>query len=284
MRFVFFGTPEFAAVILNKLVAAGFAPAAVVCNPDRAVGRKKVITKPPTKALAEKHTILVFQPEDLDANLKSQISNLKPDFFIIAAYAKIIPKEILDIPRLGTIGVHPSLLPKYRGASPIQSAILNGEAETGVTLYLMDEKMDNGPIIVKSKIKDQISKITYEELLHQLAELGGDLLVETFPKFLAGEITPEPQDRSQATFTKKFTTDDGFVDPEDLKSAETGENPESVKIIDRKIRALNPEPGVWTLRQAQGKRVKLLEARLESGKLVLTKIQVEGEKPKIPKV
>lgn len=278
MKYVFFGTPEFATSILGKLITEGFMPSAVVCNPDRPVGRKKIVTKPPTKILAEKYAILVFQPEDM-IDLKAEnykLKALKPDFFVVAAYAKIIPKEVLGIPRLGTIGVHPSLLPKYRGASPIQSAILNGEAETGVTLYLMDEKMDNGPILGLRTLDLGLSE-TYETLLKKLAELGGDLLVETLPKFLAGEIVPEPQDRSQATFTKKFTAEDGFVNPEDLESAENGKNPENAKTIERKIRALNPEPGVWTLRN--GKRLKLLEAWIENGKLILTKIQIEGKKP-----
>ncbi len=275
MNYIFFGTPEFAAIILEKLIAAGFPPAAVVCNPDRPVGRKKVIAKPPTKILAEKYNIPVLQPEDI-IDLKA----LKSDVFIVAAYAKIIPKEILDIPRLSAIGVHPSLLPKYRGASPIRGAILGGETETGVTLYLMDEKVDNGPIVAASHLPLATGE-TYETLLKKLAELGGNLLAEALPKFLAGEITPQPQDRSQATFTKKFTTEDGFINHRDLELAERGENPEQAAAIERKIRALNPEPGVWTMRN--GKRVKLLETQIQDGKLLLTKIQIEGKKPKVLK-
>jgi methionyl-tRNA formyltransferase len=277
MQFVFFGTPEFAAIILEKLIAVGFVPAAVVCNPDKPVGRKQIITPPPTKILARTFGIPTLQPDELDSNFIAQISGLRPDFFVIAAYAKIISKEILDIPRLGAIGVHPSLLPKYRGSTPIQSVILSGEKETGVTLYFLDEKMDHGPILESRKWKIE-NRSTYEVLLKELAELAGNLLVEILPKFAAEEIKPEPQNEAKATSTKKFKGEDAFVDENDSKEAESGKNPQKADLIDRKIRALNPEPGVWTTQE--GKRVKLLEAEINENELVLKKIQVEGEKPR----
>lgn len=277
MKFVFFGTPEFAAVVLGKLVSAGFIPEAVVCNPDRPVGRKKIITPPAVKQLIAngKLPIEILQPENINT-ISDKLSDIRPDVFIVAAYAKILPKEIIGIPKLGTIGVHPSLLPKYRGASPIQSAILSGEKETGVTLYLLDEKMDNGPILANSKWL--IANGTdYETLEKKLAEMGGDLLAETLPKFTAGEITPKPQNDSEATFTKKFSTQDGFVDEKELEKALSGGNPETAGAIYRKILALTPEPGVWTLKD--GKRVKLLKAELKDDKLVLKVVQTEGQKP-----
>ncbi|MBI2594734.1 MAG: methionyl-tRNA formyltransferase, partial [Candidatus Colwellbacteria bacterium] len=135
-RYVFFGTPRFAAIILEKLINTGIPPVALVCNPDKPVGRKQVITPPPTKTCILKqesrikNKIQIFQPEELGM-IRDSLFTLQPDVFIVAAYAKILPKKILEIPRLGTIGVHPSLLPKYRGPSPIQSAILAGEEETG---------------------------------------------------------------------------------------------------------------------------------------------------------
>ncbi len=274
MNYVFFGSPDFAAVILEKLISAGFVPAAVVCNPDRPVGRKKVLTAPPVKQLITngKWQIEIFQPEAL-SSLISRLSSLKPDFFVVAAYSKIIPKEILAIPRLGTIGVHPSLLPKYRGATPIQSAILNGDAETGVTLYLTDEKVDHGPILENRKWK--IGNSTYEQLHDALAKLAGELLVETLPKFLKGKIKPAEQNHAEATFTKKFTTEDAYVKPEDLEKAKK-EGGEIAIQIDRKIRALNPEPGTWSV--DKGKRIKLLEAEIIDGKLRIKKIQKEGGK------
>ncbi len=282
-KYVFFGTPEFAKIILRKLVDAGMLPTALVCNPDRPVGRKKIVTPPPTKLLAQKYGIKVWQPEKLNGlkigNWKLEIG--EADFAIVAAYAKIIPKEIINIFPRGMIGVHPSLLPKYRGSTPIQAAILNGEEETGVTLYLLDEKADHGPIV--SSVKRQVSSNdTYEILLKKLAELGGDLLAETIPKFLAGEITPKPQNDTEATYTKKFATDDAFVGENELNEATTSGNLEKALAIDRKIRALNPEPGVFTLSQSKGgpKRVKLLEAEIQNGKLILKKIQEEGGRPR----
>ena len=270
-RYIFFGTPRFAAIVLEKLLDAGFVPAAVICNPDRPVGRKKIITAPPIKELIAKRKAQseVLQPENLSA-IRDLLFALRPTFAIVAAYANIIPKEILAIPRLGTIGVHPSLLPKYRGASPIQSAILAGEEETGVTLYLMDEKMDHGNII--SNVKAQISnEDTYETLEKKLAELGGELLAKTISDFVAGKITAQPQDHTKATFTKKFTTADGEVN---LKT----DDPERVY---RKIRALNPEPGVYTFTYPGhvGKRVKLLCAEYRDGTLRIVEIQPEGKIP-----
>ena len=290
MNYIFFGTPEFAVIILEKLINAGFIPEAVVCNPDKPVGRKKNITPPPVKVLAEKYKINILQPEIL-ANYKLQITNYKPDFFIVAAYSKILPKEILKISRFGTIGVHPSLLPKYRGASPIQTTILNGEKETGVTLYLMDKEIDSGPILATSHLPLSNSD-NYELMIKKLAESGADLLVEFLRKIepisnqqLVISNLAIPQDESQATYTKKFKTEDAFIESQDLEKAQNGSAGSSqvAAEIDRKIRALNPEPGTFTLSLSKGglsKRMKILEAILTAdGKLKLKKIQYEGKKP-----
>ncbi len=312
-KYIFFGTPDFAAVILEKLIKAGFPPAAVVCNPDKPVGRKKVITPPPVKARIMNYEsgirerIKILQPEKLDKEFHNSLFQIHDsfDFFIIAAYAKIIPKEILEMPRLGTIGVHPSLLPKYRGSSPIQSIILDGESETGVSLFLADEKVDHGPIFAQRTLNYELGIRNYEELSQKLAELGADLLVETLPKFLNGEITPLPQDETQATYTKKFITKDGYVEPKDLERAQKDGGQIAME-IERKTRALNPEPGVWTnlssdelsslirangriVKQSkiaeqkkQGKRMKILEAELTpENKLKLKKIQFEGKTPRM---
>jgi len=283
-KFVFFGTPEFAAIVLEKIIAAGFIPSAVLCNPDRPVGRKKIITPPPTKVLAEKNNIKVYQPEKLEISPPAGGLDLeigKIDFAVVAAYSKIIPKKILEIPRLGTIGVHPSLLPKYRGASPIQSAILAGEKETGVTLFLTDEKVDHGPILAKRELT-MTNDDDYDNLQKRLADLAADLLIETLPKFLTGEIKPRTQNESEATYTKKFRAEDGFVDLEILRQAQDGTSPGQPEIILRKIRALNPEPGVWTIipPTGGGKRTKILEAEIANGKLRIKKIQIEGGKQK----
>ncbi|MBZ1348806.1 MAG: methionyl-tRNA formyltransferase [Candidatus Liptonbacteria bacterium] len=295
LKYIFFGTPEFAAVILEELIKAGFIPSAIICNPDKPVGRKKIITPPLTKILAEKYDIDILQPEIL-INHKLDIINYKPDFFVVAAYSKILPKEILDIPKLGAIGVHPSLLPKHRGSSPIQAAILNGDEQTGLTLYLMDEKMDHGPILIKQKLEFSINKNNFKFLIlsQKLAKLGADLLIKILPDFVLGKITPLPQDESQATYTKKFFIQDAYIEPTDLEKAQGSTNSlqEIQRLaveIDRKIRALNPEPGIWTHTYKNTKlyeitktekRIKILEAILTlDGKLKLKKIQIEGKKP-----
>jgi methionyl-tRNA formyltransferase len=287
MKYLFFGTPNFAAIILEKLIEAGFIPQAIVCNPDKAAGRKRIITSPPVKLLIIErvtHNVPVLQSEKLDKDFMLHVSSFKPDLFIVAAYSQIIPKEILEIPRLGVIGVHPSLLPKYRGASPIQSAILNGDKETGVSLYLMDEKIDHGPILAQQEL--EIHNTDYLLLSTKLAELGAELLI----KYIKDKITPLPrnvqqdalqglpQDESQATYTKKFKTEDAYIEPADLEKAEQ-EGGKIALEIDRKIRALNPEPGTWTMKNS--KRMKILEAKLIDGKLKITKIQFEGKKPQI---
>ncbi len=272
-KYTFLGTPEFAAIILEKLIEANLKPEAVVCNPDKPVGRKQIITPPAVKVLAQKHGLAIYQPKD-KSELLEILKKLQPDLAVVAAYGMIFPKEILEIPKYGLINVHPSLLPKYRGPTPIQTAILNGDEKTGASLFLIDEKMDHGPILAQREL--ELLNTNYLLLSTRLAELGADLLIETLPKYINGEITPLPQDESQATYTKKFSTQDAYVDLEKDNQIE----------IERKIRALNPEPGAWTIWQggkpfdaAQGKRTKLLEAQITDGKIKLTKIQVEGKKP-----
>jgi len=277
MRFIFFGTPSFSARTLEALIEHSLTPIAVVCNPDRPIGRKKVLTPPPVKTIAQRYpNIEILQPEKLDEDFVRKLTSLNADFFLVFAYNQIFRKNILAIPRLGTIGVHPSFLPKYRGASPFQTAILNGDSETGVTLYLLDEGIDSGPIIARSapvKISDEDN---FNSLAEKLADASTEILIKMIPDLVAGRITPEPQDKSKASYTKKFTTEDGFIKEEDLKNAESYTR--EAKEILRKINAFNPEPGAWTMKD--GKRMKLLKAKIENQKLVLTKIQIEGEKPR----
>ena len=182
IKFVFFGTPEFATIILEKLVKSGFEPQAVFRD-----------------------------PKELISDLIEKLEKLKPDLAIIAAYGKILPKEILEIPQHGFINVHPSLLPKYRGASPIQNAILNGDKETGVTIMKIDEEMDHGDII--SNLKFKISNFdTYESLSHKLAETGAELLIKVVPDYISGKIKPISQDHAKAIYTKIIKKEDGKID------------------------------------------------------------------------
>ncbi len=286
MRYVFFGTTDFSAAILERLLRAGLSPALVVTNPDRPIGRRQELTPPPVKVLAQKSGLEIFQPEKLDAGAAERIGGTAADVAILAAYGKILPESILFLPRLGTIGVHVSLLPKYRGAAPMQNAILNGERISGVSLYLMDAQVDHGPILAQVEIP--LARPTFLELQSQSSELAADLLIRILPQFMSGELQPRTQDESQATFTRKFSSEDGFVAEEEL-SAALGRDSALAEKIDRKIRALNPEPGVWTYGRAlqtavpdiaADKRVKLLAGELREGKLVLRQIQVEGKSPR----
>ncbi len=271
MKFVFFGSFRVSADILEGMIKGGLKPALVVCSPDRPAGRKKILTPPAVKQMLEKNgwSIEIAQPEK-PTEITEQLKALNADVFVVMGYPHIIPQSIIEIPRLGTIGVHPSLLPKYRGSSPMQSALLNGETETGVTLYVIDQKVDHGPVITQRT--HQIAHgVTNEMLEKDLAKVAAEMLVETLPKFVAGKLTPQEQDHTQATFTKKFTTADAQVDMEK----------DSPEIIFNKIRAFTPEPGVWTMDFPgyEGKRVKLLAARLENEKLTVTEIHSDGKKP-----
>ena len=233
-KIIFWGTPEFALPILEALFENGYNLVAVITNSDKPVGRKNIITPPPIKIWAQKHKIPVFQPE----NLKTKNPALKipeADIYIVAAYGKIIPVDIINSPKFGSLNIHPSLLPRWRGPSPIQYTILNGDEETGVTIIKMDEKMDHGPIVIKSKVKNQKSKIDYKKLHDELAKLGAELLIETLPKWLAGEIKPISQNEAEATYSKILKKEDGRIDW--FQPAET---------IEKMVRAFAPWPGAWT--------------------------------------
>jgi methionyl-tRNA formyltransferase len=283
MLYVFFGTPDFSARCLSLLLGQGLMPQAVVCNPDRPSGRKKILMAPPVKTTAEAWNaahgtdIKILQPEKLDAAFKDTLGSFHADFFLVFAYNKIFRKDVLEIPRLGIIGIHPSFLPEYRGSSPFQTALLDGKKQTGVTLYVLDEGIDSGPVIATSEPLDIATDDNAHSLALKLADVGAELAITTLPRFTQGAITPEPQHEARATFTRKFKTEDGFVESADLTAAEHG-NEKKAKVIFGKIRAFTPEPGCWTLRD--GKRLKLLAATLNDGTLRLTRTQEEGGKPR----
>ena len=244
MRYIFFGTSEFAAIIISRLIATGMAPLAVVTQPDRPAGRGKKLQESPMKLVVKKHNIPLLQPEKIK-DYRLQITELKPDFCIIAAYGEIIPKEILKIPKYGFLNVHPSFLPKYRGPSPIQSSILNGDTETGLTIILLDEQVDHGPIIANDEL-GIMNYVTAPQLEQKLAMIGAELLVKTIPAWVAGKITPVPQDHVKATFTKMITKEDGHI--EWKKSAEE---------IERHVRAMAPWPGSWTIWEHEKKEIRI---------------------------
>ncbi len=294
IKIIFFGTSYFAVSALEILVKEGYAIIAVITNPDEPTGRKRILTPPPVKAVAEKYGIKILQPESLRNNLSlvSCLLSLRADVGIVIAYGKIIPSEIINLPKHGMLNIHPSLLPKYRGPSPIQSAILNGEKETGITIMKIDEEIDHGPILKMQNLK--IKNQNYKELETELSKLGAELLIEVLPDYLAGKITPQPQNHAEATFTKMIKTEDGRIGEKD--TAERAYN---------KIRALNPEPGTYINIKNGDKnfRLKILNAELpaspenqpktgilfirdrtlmlglKDGCIKLTQVQPEGKNP-----
>ena len=212
LRFAFFGTPRFAEIILNELEQKGFIPALVVTAPDKPKGRKLLLTPSEVNIWAKKRHIPVLMPEKLSN--EAFLEDLKKtdfDLFIVAAYGKIIPKVVLDLPRNGSLNIHPSLLPKFRGPSPIESAILSDETSTGVTIIVLDEEMDHGPIIAQQEFIIENWPTKGSRLAEYLAHAGGALLAETLPEYLA-RGKAYPQDHSRATFTKKISKEDGLID------------------------------------------------------------------------
>lgn len=253
---MFLGTPELGKTILEKLVASKtYAPGIVITQQDKPVGREHLLTSPPVKTCAEKHGIEVWQPLNLrDQKTIERMRIWAPDIIIVAAYGKIIPQEIIDIPQYGILNVHTSLLPRHRGASPVQHAILSGDQKTGSTIMRIDAGLDTGDIVSQKSIAIA-SDETAETLMRKLAVLGGDLLVETLPQWLEGKITPHPQDNMRATLTKIFKKDDGAITAE-----------HTAQQIERMIRAFTPWPGVFmTLRDKEGKQktLKLISARIK---------------------
>lgn len=236
LRIIFMGTAELACASLEALAhPADFAVVAVVTQPDRPKGRDLKLTPSPVKETAQRLGVAVFQPERArDVNFIAELRQMQPDIMIVAAYGQILPQAILDMPRFGCLNVHTSLLPKYRGAAPIQWAILNGEEETGVTIMKMDAGLDTGPIL--SQQSTAIESDDNSQTLHdRLAKIGAELLVRTIRGYVARKITPYPQPANGASHARKISKEDGRVDW--TKSADELWN---------RVRAFTPWPGAFT--------------------------------------
>lgn len=264
LNFTFFGTPDVASETLEILKRAGFTPALVVTSPDKRQGRKMALTSPPVKVWAEANNIPYIQPEKLKDSPELQESLRGSDLSIVVAYGKIIPDDMLNFPRLGSINVHYSLLPKYRGASPVESAILNGEKVTGVSIQKMVYQMDAGPILAERKTEIGPDEKA-PELRKKLIKIGGELLVSTLPRIIAGEIKEVPQKESEATNCQKIKKEDGLVDLNG--DAEQNYN---------KFRAYAHWPRTFFFKD--GKRIIITQAKLENGQFVIEKIIPEGGK------
>ena len=286
LNFIFWGTPDVARDTLEILKENGYIPLLIVTSPDKPQGRKMLLTPPPVKVWAMENNIPYIQPEKLDqkqiwnvlgtlgrsdgdGQRKFSAENFRgeqniPDLFLVVAYGKIIPEDILNLPKLGSVNIHYSLLPKYRGASPVESAILNGDTETGITIQKMQYEMDAGSIITQEKVginRDEKAG----ELRKRLIKIGGELLVKTLPNFIDGKIKLIPQNEAEATHCKKIKKEDGLIDL----------NGDPIKNYN-KFRAYATWPRTFFFKD--NKRIIITDAILENGNFIIKKVIPEGGK------
>lgn len=264
-KIIFWGTPDITLPYLEKLEQAGYNIVAVVTLPDRPIGRKQILTKPAPKIWAEKRNIPVLQPEKLDTDFIEILQTYDPDISIVVAYGKIIPEQIINLPKKGTLNVHYSLLPRWRGATPVESAILHGDRETGVSIQQMVFKLDAGDIFAEQTIPLTGSEYR-EDLRNTLSEIGSSLLIEKLPFILDGTLQAKTQDESLVTRAKILTKEDGLITLD--------ENPNTLW---QKWRAYFPWPGLFFF-DTHGKRIKITEAHFENGKFIIEKVIPEGKK------
>ena len=284
---VFFGTHDFAAIILEALATnQDFSVLGVVTQPDKPVGRKQAIQKSAVKIVAEKFNLPLFQPATLKKFTAESGELAQADNFVVCQYGLVIPQAVLDMPKNGSINIHPSMLPSYRGASPLQTALLNGEKNTGITIMLMDAAVDHGPILIQEPVTI-LPDETYGTLSKRLAPIAANLLIKTLTDWAQKLIEPKEQNHALATFTKIFSRDDGKINWH--KTAQE---------IHNQFRALDPWPGIWTM--WNGKRLKLLSVGISThsaapgkvsqvnndlvigtshGSITVFKLQLEGGKP-----
>lgn len=264
-KIVFFGTGEVSLFILEKLSESGFKPSLVVTVPDRPKGRNLVMSAPEVKTWAEKNSIPTLQPEKLASDFAQELQKQSWDLFIVVAYGKIIPKNILEIPKHGSINIHYSLLPKLRGSSPVENAILNDDKDTGVSIILMDEKMDHGPIIATANIETETWPPKRSDLMLSMNKTAGELLVKTIPEWVGGKITPKEQDHDKATTVSMIKKEDALINLED-----------NDYLNFRKIMAYEKWPRAYFIKN--NKRVIITSAEWKNDRLEILKVIPEGKK------
>ena len=253
LKVVFMGTPEFAVPSLEHLILDQYQVEAVYTQPDRAGGRSRAIISSPVKRAAVDWGVLIMQPVNFrEAGAVAQLAGFQPDVIVVAAFGQILPRSVLDIPARGCINIHPSLLPKFRGASPVTGAILAGEEFTGVSIMLMDEGLDTGPVLVQAQTPISAEDTT-ESLTAKLSLIAARLLVDVLPRWVAGELNSRAQDGAKASHTVMLFKRDGEIDWH-LPAVD----------IRRKVRALQPWPGCYT--GWQGKQLKIIEAVVIQGR------------------
>jgi methionyl-tRNA formyltransferase len=300
LNFVFWGTPDVASETLEILKQAGYLPYLIVTSPDRPAGRKMLLTPPSVKLWAEENKIPYIQPEKIteslsifpeevygvlgtsaqagepskaiphQRNMRGEQNTL--DLFVVVAYGKIMPENIINMPKFGSINIHYSLLPKYRGASPVESAILNGDTTTGITIQQMHFEMDSGPILAQEKVKIEPDEKA-PDLRKRLIKIGGELLVKTLPKIANREIKPIPQDKHEATHCAKIKKEDGLIDL----------NGDAIKNYN-KFRAYATWPRTFFFKRHlsadRQERIIITKAKLEDNKFVIERIIPENGKEK----
>ena len=261
MKIIFFGTPKEVVPVLENLTKH-FEVVAVVTAPDQKAGRKQLPTPTPVKNFAEKHKIPVLTPQLRDDKTIEHLRNFNPDLFIVAAYGKIIPQDILELPEHGSLNIHPSLLPFYRGPTPIQTTLLNGDEKSGITIMKMDEQMDHGPILQQIPFTLENTD-TFDWLMQSKFAQAAQILPSVIDDYVTGKLKPQAQNDSQATYTKMITKKDGYIDLD---------NPPDPIRLDRMIRAYYTWPTVWTKTMIRNREVviKFLPKK---------KLQVEGKNP-----
>ena len=294
MRIIFMGTPEFSVPVLAQLLASDHQVVAVYTQPDRPRGRGRKPLPSPVKQEALEHGLDIHQPANLREMVAVEhLASLEPDIIIVASFGQILPQQVLDIPASGCLNVHPSLLPKYRGPSPISSAILAGDEETGVTIMLMDTSLDTGPILTQSRVAIEPQDTT-GSLTSRLSHVGAKLIIETIPRWINQQLRPRTQDEHVATYTHTVSKQDGKINWH-LSAIE----------IWRRVRAFHPWPGCYTswhskiLKIIEAIPIKLATAKLKPGSVVsldpefgasvgvvtgegilgLCKLQLEGRRP-----
>jgi len=251
IRVVFMGTPAFAETILKSLIEKEYNIVAVFAQPDRPVGRKQELSVSPAKSLAESRHIRVEQPERFDIAAIATMKELRPDLIVVAAYGKILPKEILDIPGFGCVNVHASILPRWRGSSPVQNALMAGDTETGVSIMLMDKGMDTGGILSQQVLAIDHGD-TSETLLEKLGSLGAALLVETLPLWIRKKVEPKEQDDAFATVCQLIEREDGRIFWN-----------ETAEVLWDRYRGLSPWPGIFSFwKRADGEFIRIKLAKI----------------------
>lgn len=261
----FFGTSEVSVSVLEELKKAGLLPSVIITSPDRPKGRKLILTPPQVKIWAQDNNIKFLQPEILDHEFALKLLAFNLELSVVVAYGKIIPKEILDIPKHKSINIHYSLLPRFRGSAPVEGAILADERETGVSIILMDEKMDHGPILAQEKVALSNWPPKRTELMENMNEVANKLLIDTIPKWIAGEIEPREQDHDKATYVKMIKKEDALIDLSDDEYLNF-----------RKIMAYEKWPRAYFIRD--DKRVIINSAEWKDEKLEILTVTPEGKK------